>query len=220
MIDIKHLDKTLTNVVRYGNGFIDGIESEKLAFNTKLAAAIIPLLYGYIDSRASMNPEALHHVYEPGMVGLSEGRLFEFTPLVNNNTITITAKFIDSTVPPLSGGDVFKKRAIIMESGATITIKPKEGGVLAFEDDGELIVTSASVTIEHPGGIEVEKAFADTVHVFFTSYLSKGVLSSLAKQFQSVHEFHQMFSQGSRFGRSAGISAAKKFMNRGLNELI
>lgn len=220
MIDTRHLQKTLTNVVRYGNGFFEGIESEKLAFNNKLSAAIIPLLYSYIDMKASMNPDALHHVYEPGMVGSPQGRLFEFSSQVTKNIIEISATFIDSTASPLSGGDVFRKRASVMEAGATIIIEPKEGGILAFEDDGELVVTSAAVTIEHPGGIEVEKAFADTVHVFFTSYLTKEVLSSLAKQFQSVHEFHQMFAQGGRFGRSAGITAANKFMNRGLNELI
>jgi len=220
VIDTRELSRSLNNVVQYGQGFVEGINAERITFNTKLATAMVAMLYGYIDSKSVLKPESLQHMYEPGMVGREAGRLFEFNTQVTAEAIMIHARFLESSVEPLSGGDVFRNRAEVMESGASIVIEPKDGGILAFMDNGELVVTSSSITVEHPGGLSAEKGFADTVFEFFNSYLTKEVLASAFKAMATPVEFDQMFAQGVRGGRSVGRSAAKKLMNRSLNESI
>lgn len=214
------LSKVVNNIVGYGRGFVSAIEANKLAFNAKVAAACVATLYEYIDAKAGVNPESLHHVYEPGMVGMADGRLFEFDFTVALDLITITGKFKESQIPPLGGGHVFTNRAEVMEAGVSITIAPKDSEVLAFMDDGELVFTSSSVTVEHPGGEFVERSFGDTVYSFFAVFATKGVIDPIMRKMASPIEFSQNFDSGAKHGTSAGLRAGQKYMESSFNELI
>ena len=210
MIDTSDLNKKLGNIVKYSNGFFTALEAEKIVFMTSLGAAILPLLNNYIDSKARVSPQRLHHVYEPGMVGEEQGRLFEFDMSVTTNEISIIGKFLPSSVTPPQGAEPFVHKARIMEAGMTVHISPKNGEALAFMDDGELVITSSTVTVEHPGGPEVERAFADTVYSFFSSFLTKAIVLPEIARLADMREYGLNFRDGARMGFAAGMSAGRK----------
>ena len=218
MIDSSDLVRKIEKIIEYGTSFMHTVNGNRLMFNIELSNKIIDALYSFLDSKAQMQPKALHHVYEPGMIGDPSGRLFEFNANVTVDEIIIYGKFLESTGTPLAGGDPFREKARIMESGITITIEPVHGDFLAFMDDGELVITSSSVTIEHPGGIEVEKSFGDTVYSFLNSYLIKSTIDPILSALANPVEFDYMFAEGAAVGSTAGNKAAMKYMNRSFNE--
>lgn len=211
--DTKDLMKTLQNTVGYGYGYIAGIESERLNFNRRLGNLIVAMLGKYIDTIARLSPERLHHVYEWGETGVESARLFQFNMVPTISTITITGSFLASGSVSASGGQPFTNKAEIMENGIEIIIEPKESSVLAFEADGETVFVNTQVTIEHPGGPEVEGAFGETVDEFLNGYVQSEVIRKIVKDMETANEFTDSFAQGTRVGASAGKKAGKKYMS-------
>ena len=209
--DTIDFNKTMNNVIDYSNGFLDGIEMEKIDFNRFLGGYTVAALEKYIDSRSRMNPLTLHHVYEPGRVGDEGARLFSFNVISNKNNINITGKFLPSKGTPLNGGTPFINKAEIMENDISITITPRRSSLLAFEDGGELIFTRNSITIDHPGGDGVAGSFGETVDNFFNNYFKVSILKSIMNNLKSADEFVQDFSYASKSGRSAGVRAGRKY---------
>ena len=218
MIDTSGLVKSLKNTTMFGQGYIDALQMEHEVFLMKLSAASVRLLYSYLDNRAKMSPETLHHVYEQDRVGEPSARLFKFNTVVVGTTISITGTFLDAKESRT--GQPFVKKAEVMEAGTTITISPRDGGVLVFEDGGETVFTSSTVTVEHPGGPLVEKAFAEAVYDFFASFLTKAIMFPVLQEISNNKEFDRNFARGVKFGYSAGIDAGRKQMRGALNELI
>ena len=219
MIDVSNLTKTLNNTAQFGQGYINALEQEHDVFLIKLSVASIRLLYSYLDNRAKMSPKTLHHVYEQDRVGEPSARLFKFNTVIAGSTISVTGTFLDAKESRT--GQPFVKKAEVMEAGTTITISPRhEGGVLVFEDDGETVFTRSTVTVEHPGGPDVEKAFAEAVYDFFASFLTKAVIFPVLQELSNNKEFDRNFARGVKFGYSAGVDAGRKQMRGALNEFI
>jgi hypothetical protein len=120
----------------------------------------------YVDNIARSNPKSLHHVYEPGMVGGSNGRLFQGT-ISETGKPNLVYKFKESKIP-MDSGHIFRNKAFIMEEGITVTITPKNAKVLVFEIDGE-IVSSHKVVVNNPGGKSVQGSFVKLFNHFMTS---------------------------------------------------
>lgn len=208
-------NKILKNSVDYSNGFLDGLDGNRIVFNQELGLFIIEALGLYIDSKARMNPQQLHHVYEWDKVGIRSSRLFDFNVKVTKNLINITGKFLKSKSIPPQGNEPFFDKANIMENKIAITVAPRNASALVFEDEGETVFVTTSVVIENPGGDFVAGAFGRTVEEFFNRYLTYNLLqnSGIFDKLSKPVEYSRYFSQGTKRGRSVGVTAGKKYMS-------
>jgi hypothetical protein len=205
--------KKMNNVINYSEGFLEGIQLERLNFNRFLGGYTVEALGKYIDSRARINHSALHHVYEPGETGDEGGRLFSFNVTANKSNIHVGGKFLLSKKIPLNGGDPFINRAEIMENDISVTITPRNSSVLAFEDDGQTFFTRNSIVIEHPGGDGVAGSFGMVVDDFFENYFKGAMLEPLMNDLRSADEFIKNFSAGANSGKSIGVKAGRSYFN-------
>lgn len=212
--DTRSFNKTMRNAVAYSMGFVDGVESSKMKFNAELAAYTKVALYKYIDVRAKADPTSLHHIYEPGMVGSEQGRLFEFDAMPAVNKIIFQGRFLPSTRVPNNGGDPFTDRANIMENQIGIVIAPKNADFLAFEDDGEMVFTTKTIYIAHPGGDAVAGSFGKTIDTFFSNYFTNAILAPIMNKLQQPTEYSQSFARGaSGGGKSLGFKVGRNYLD-------
>lgn len=210
--DNKELNKILGNTVSYSQGFFDGIELERLSFNRFLGGFTAEALSKYIDMKAKSNPNSLHHVYEWGMTGKENGRLFSFKVNATKTSISIDGSFLKSKKPSPDTTDIFYDKANIMENGISITIEPKQSSVLVFEDNGETVFTTKSIFIEHPGGDEVAGSFGSAVDSFFSQYFTNALLRPVIMDLQNADEFRRNFKSGARGGgRPVGVRAGREY---------
>jgi hypothetical protein len=218
--DTKELMKTLNNTVSYSTGFTKGAQSARLDFNKELGFFVEQALNKYIDAKARANPESLHHIYEWGQTGNPSGRLFEFNLSTTQRLIKLSGRFLPSTSISPTSTEPFVNKAKIMEDRVTITIEPKDGDFLSFEDNGQRIFTKNSIVIDNPGGESVGGSFEKVVDDFFNNYLTLGLLKSsgIFDKLEYAKEYSDSFSQGTRVGESAGMSAGRKYLSiKGVN---
>jgi hypothetical protein len=210
-MDTAEFMKKLNNSVMYSEGFLQGIELERLEFNRVLGGYTVAALEKYIDARARMNPDALHHVYEFDAVGSSNARLFKFTVNATKNNIVINGEFLPSKSIQYNSKEPFVNKASIMENKITITIAPRGDNPLAFEDEGEMVFTRKTIVIDNPGGDEVAGSFAATIDDFFNNYFTNALLSPLLKELQTPTEFSRNFAAGSKRGKVVGVRAGRRY---------
>jgi hypothetical protein len=208
-IDSKMVNETLDNAVKYSYGFLDGINMDQIEFNRRLGDYVVEALGLYIDTRARMSPEQLHHVYEWNQTGSQSGRLFDFSVIAKKRVITFKGKFLKSSSISDTSTVPFRDKARIMENGIGINIEPRNG-VLVFEDEGETVFTATGVYIAHPGGDEVAGSFAMVVEEFFGEYFTNALLRPFFDKLGYPIEFAQGW--GNKSGRSQGISAGRKYL--------
>ena len=212
-VDSKQINSILTNTVKYSYGFLDGVEVDQIFFNQKLGEFTVDALGKFIDSQARANPDALHHVYEWGAVGNESARLFHITPRASKRVIKFTGKFLKSSSVSLTSDEPFVNKADIMENSIDIVVDATDAQALRFEDDGEIVFVSSAVYIANPGGDEVAGSFGRVVDEFFGSYFTYGLLQDYLSQLAVADEYTRYFSSGAKGGgRSAGISAGKKYI--------
>lgn len=211
--DTRQFIKILNNSVDYSHGFVSGAQMNKLEFNRVLGGYTAEALGQYIDSKARMNPDSLHHVYEWGSVGESSSRLFTFNVISKANSIEISGKFLPSRKPSPNSEDAFSNKAEIMENRIEITIEPKESDVLVFEDGGDTVFVSKSISISNPGGDAVAGSFKEVVDEFFQRYFTISILNGILKDLSTPEEFARYFSQGAKSGRSVGVKAGRKYFS-------
>jgi hypothetical protein len=205
------LDRKLNNTVKYSNGFLEGIEMERLQFNRILGGIAAESLGVYIDSKARMSPESLHHVYEWNSVGQKDSRLFSFNVDARKSFIAISGKFLPSTSLSEGSNTPFVDKANVMENKISIIIEPKNSSVLVFEDGSETVFTTKSIRVDNPGGNFVSGSFESVVDEFFNQYFDVSVLKKILNQLKNPKEFSQYFSQGTKSGRSAGVVAGRRY---------
>lgn len=212
--DTRDFSKKMKNTVAYSMGFTEGIETNKYNFNKELAIFTKEALAKYIDSKARGNPQKLHHVYEPGMTGNQQGRLYEFDATATRDSIIINGIFKPSVETPLNGGDPFTNRAEIMENGIGITITPKNSNFLVFDYEGETVFTSKTIYIAHPGGDQVAGSFGETVDEFFNNYFINAMLVPLMLKLGQANEFGRNFSMGATSGgKSLGVKVGRNYLD-------
>ena len=204
-------NRVVGNALKYSEGFLNGVEQNQDWFNLQLGQIITQAFYKYVDSAARLNPDSLHHVYEWDKVGSDTARLFKIQAFTGRQSIRFVTEFTQSTSISPTSTEPFVEKASVMEAGSTVTIRPKDGGVLAFEgDDGEMVFTPNEVTVENPGGSEVQGSFADVARDFFINYLDRGLLRELIKDLETPVEFTQGWSKGMSY--STGLRSAQRYL--------
>lgn len=198
--------RELSNITKYAEGFIEGVNAGKSQFMDNLGKSVIESLKDFIDLNARVDPESLHHVYEWYEVGQETGRLFDINYSVTGGGLSINSSFRQSRSVAEGANNPFYDKARIMEDGIPVTIRPKTSQVLAFTENGEKIFTKKEVHISRPGGSSVQGSFENVFDMFFNSYFSQSFLSSsgLRKYLENPIEFKLKLNAGKTGGRSVG----------------
>ena len=204
----------MNNLVQYGFGFVEGAQIGKQQLLKQLGPEVRTLLEQYIDASARMNPEALHHVYEWYQTGSPAGRLFEIEYIVTGLGLSFQSTFRQSTSVKNGSNVPFYNKANIMESGIPVTIKPRNSGVLAFEDNGETVFTKKPVTVSNPGGTDTTRAYEEVFKEFFYRYLSQSFLdvTGLRRHLGTPLAFKNNLAAGMSGGRPVGVRVGRQWV--------
>lgn len=212
----KDLSTKLMNVDQYSKGFFDGIQKNRYWFNNQLGLITKEALEKYIDAKARMEPQSLHHVYEWNMTGNPSGRLFNIEYEAGINVINFYGNFLSSKSISNSSDEPFIEKAEIMENQIQIQVEPRLDSPLSFESNGEQIFSMNAITIDNPGGDEVAGSFGRVVEDFFNVYFTTTFLrqSGILEQLQNPKEYTDGFVAGvTGGGYTLGKSSAKKYMS-------
>ena len=195
-IDGKKATKMLNNLVEYTNGFIKETQAQESTIISRLSKVSINAFYEYLDQLARVNPGMLHHVYEWGMVGDPESRLYELKRTLTKKTATIDANFLQSQIPSPTSDQVFYDKATIMEEGITVVVNEVNAEALFFEIDGVEYFRSGPIVIENPGGPNVRGAFVEQFEEFYNTYFDRIYLSAIRfyQYFMDAKPYEQNFS--------------------------
>jgi hypothetical protein len=205
----------MNNLSIYSRGFLRGVESNKQRFNLQLGEYSLEILQKFIDSKARMSPQELHHVYEWDQVGNPSARLFDIETSATQTSIIFYGKFLPSKSVSSNSSEPFVRKAEIMENSIMIEISPRASNVLAFEADGETVFSTDSIYIANPGGDEVAGSFGRVVEEFFENHYTNMVLvqSGIFKKLSMPLEYSKGFNAGVRGGGfSAGRTAGKRYL--------
>lgn len=205
----------MNNLVKYSEGFLDGIYLGMPEFLLSVGAKTKEILEAFIDSNARTNPEALHHVYEWYQVGTPGARLFDIECQINGLGLSFNATFSQSQSIANGSREPFYDKARIMEEGIGVTIIPKNSEVLVFEDGGQTIFTRNPVRVDNPGGAATKDSFRNIFENFFSVYFRQSFLeiSGLRSKIGNVSEFANNLQSGIMSGKPAGISAGKDWIS-------
>ena len=214
----ENLEKELNNIAKYSIGFLEGAKAGQEQFMDNLGETVIESLKNFIDSNARVNPEALHHVYEWYETGSPQARLFNLEYLVNSrSTLSFSYEFSQSNSFSKGSNVPFYNKATIMENGSPITIKPKQDGVLSFNENGEQIFTKKPVVVKNPGGAATEGAFESTLKDFFDNYFTQSFLisSGIAEHFKDIKTYKNNFAYGAKQGKPLGFKVGYEWVSKG-----
>jgi hypothetical protein len=219
MINIKidsanSFKKQMNNLVKYTEGFLEGAQRGKRDFLKQVGESVKEILENFIDSNARVDSDSLHHVYEWYQTGNPESRLFEISYTVSNLGLSLKSNFTQSTSIANGSNEPFFDKAKIMESGASVIIKPKSAEFLRFEKGGDTVFTPNPVAVPSPGGASTTGSFEKTFDNFFQNYFRQSFLQSsgMRKAFSDVSIYKKNLSKGLKSGRSAGVSAGYRWI--------
>jgi hypothetical protein len=213
--DLSDFSVKMSNLSLYNKGFLNGINMNRQKFNLQLGQYSLEILNKFIDSKARMSPDQLHHVYEWDQVGSPGARLFEIETSATQTSIIFYGRFLPSKSVNDTSSEPFVQKAEIMENSIMIEISPKSSNVLAFEVDGETVFTTDSIYIANPGGDAVAGSFGRVVEDFFDNYYTNTVLlqAGIFQKLSNPTEYTQLFNSGVRGGGfSAGRNAGRKYL--------
>lgn len=199
--------KEMNNIVRYAEGYLEGVKAGSPVMLNKIGRTLREVFEEYVDASARVDPARLHHVYEWYQAGSPNARLFDIDYAVVGNGLSFNATFRQSK--SFSDGSTvpFYNKAYIMENGIPVTIKPKRaGGVLAFEDNGEAVFTKSPISVNAPGGKEVQGSFSDVMQEFFGRYLTQSYLtaSGFTRYIETPADFKKNMAKGKSGGKAVG----------------
>lgn len=209
----KQFNKEMTNIINYSVGFLEGTKRGKQQFLHILGVEVIALLKQYIDSSARVNPSMLHHVYEWGQTGSPDSRLFDIDYTVSGLGLSFRSTFRQSNTIKDGSNVPFYNKAMIMERGIPVTIKPKRAQVLAFEDNGETVFTAGPIIVENPGG-NTQGQFEKVYNTFFSQYFTQAFLraSGVMKYLDNPVAYKKNLTAGSRLGKNKGIETGYRWI--------
>jgi hypothetical protein len=170
--------KELNNIIKYSEGFLQGVENGKHNFLENLGKDVIQSLKDFIDSMARVDPKMYHHIYEWYQAGNSNARLFDVTYENSSNGLSLNYTFSQSKSIQSGSNEPFYDKAKIMEEGTPVKIVPKNSNALRFVVNGQEVFTQKPVVVTDPGGPLVKDAFKHVVETFFNNYFSQSFLKS------------------------------------------
>lgn len=209
----RQFNKDMKNIIDYSTGFVEGIEKGKSEFLDNMGVDVSRIASQFIDSNARVSPRNLHHVYEWYKSGSPEARLFDITYTVSNIGLSFISNFKQSNTVSQGSHEPFRNKAIIMENGTPVVIKPKNAEALRFEVDGQIVYTKKPVVVRSPGG-DTEGEFEKAFDMFFGRYFTQAFLSSsnLRQYFENPMVYKKDLKKGKRGGRSTGISTGYRWV--------
>lgn len=203
-IDVSSLEKDFINILGYSEGFLKGVESGKRNFIKNLATSILESAYAFIDSNAKVDPSRLHHVYEWYRVGSPEARLYDISFVSDESKIRFHSTFKKSQSMQDGSNIPFWNKAMVMESGTSVTIKPRGQNPLVFEDGGDTVFTKAPITLENPGGANVQGSYKEVFDLFFNKYFTQSFL--ISSGIINYIEYPKDFKTGLAGSKTGGAS--------------
>jgi hypothetical protein len=212
--DDKEFLKQMNNLVDYSLGYVDGVKRGKTKLLENLGDSVINSLKQFIDSNARVSPEALHHVYEWGMTGSPEARLYDIHYTISNLGLSFRSTFRQSSSVQEGSLEPFYNKAKIMEDGIPVRIEPRQSSVLAFNDDGKEVFTPNPVTVSNPGGAETTGSFEKIFDSFFANYFSQAFLrsSGILDYINNPVLYKNNLRAGLRSGRSTGFETGYRWI--------
>ena len=213
-VDDKSFMKTMDQLVKYTEGFIEGVQAGKKELFVTIGENTIEILNSFIDSNARANPQMLHHIYEWYQTGSPNGRLFDLEYSTYGGGLTIRSSFRQSSTIKSGSNVPFYDKARIMEQGVPVRIKPVRAEVLRFEDGGEEVFTKKPVDIMNPGGDATSGGFQRVVDSFFNSYFSQAFLqaSGVAAILSNPIDFKTNLPRAKVGGKSAGYDVGYRWI--------
>lgn len=207
IIDARQFNRDIKNVIDYSIGFLEGVQNGKNIFLSNLGKNVVELLANYIDANARVSPQMLHHVYEWTRTGSPDARLFDLDYKVRAGGLSVNSSFRQSMSVQSGSNEPFYNKAQIMENGVPVKIRPKKASVLAFTDNGEEVFTKKEISIDSPGGLEVNGAYERTFNSFFSNYFSQAFLQSsqMSKYLKDISLYGKGFAMSKRGGRALGV---------------
>lgn len=215
-IDTKQVNRILNNTVQYNYGFLEGIEMNQIFFNAQLGEVTSDAVKKFIDSKARMEPQAFHHLYEWDEVGSPNTRLFDFNIKPSKRVIHFYGKFLKSTTTGPESSRPFRDKAKVMENQISVTVEPRWSDILAFDVEDKTVFTTKTIYIANPGGDEVAGSFGMAVEEFFNVHFTNTFIrqSGIFEKLSIPIEYTQGFSSGAKGGgRSAGRRAGQRYLN-------
>lgn len=206
--DAKQFSKEMEAILKYSEGYLDGIQAGKQEFLNRLGKTVKELLEAFVDSQARIDHTRLHHVYEWYREGSPESRLFDISYSVVGGGLTFNSTFSQSRSIARGATEPFYDKARIMEDGLPVIIRPRQSDVLAFEIDGQMVYSKKPIEISHPGGEDVNGSFQNTVNLFFERYLTQSFL--MQSGFTSYIESSTDFKANLSSAKSGGYSKGKQ----------
>lgn len=206
--DAKQFSKEMEAILKYSEGYLDGIQAGKQEFLNRLGKTVKELLEAFVDSQARIDHTRLHHVYEWYREGSPESRLFDISYSVVGGGLTFNSTFSQSRSIARGATEPFYDKARIMEDGLPVIIRPRQSDVLAFEVDGEMVYSKKPIEVSNPGGEDVNGSFQNTVNLFFERYLTQSFL--MQSGFTSYIESSTDFKANLSSAKSGGYSKGKQ----------
>lgn len=157
----------------------------------------------YVDHLARSSPSTYHHIYEFDKVGDKNSRLFKS----NISGGDFSYSFINSSSPNRNG-QVFTKKAFIMEEGNSLDIYPKQAEFLVYDLNGETIFSKHSF-VQNPGGEQVKGAFQSAFTSFFNSNLPEKALKEFGFYSTILNGIEKETAAVMSIVKSGNVSSAK-----------
>jgi hypothetical protein len=210
--------KEMEGLMEYSVGFLEGAKAGKNKLLEEIGKGVKEILAEFIDANARVSPNTMHHVYEWYQTGSPQARLFDIEYTVSSkNGLSLNSTFTQSLTVSKGSSTPFYNKANVMESGIGMVIRPRPGGVLVFEDNGEAVYTKKPVSVQNPGGAEVQGSFRKVFDLFFQSYFSQSFLysSGLAKHLSTPSSYNQNISSAKTGGKRAGYRVGYRWISSG-----
>lgn len=215
-VDIASFEKDFVNILGYSEGFLKGVQSGKPVMIKNLGKTIREIAYTFIDSNAKVNPAMLHHVYEWYKTGSPEARLYDISFTSDETKIVFRSIFKKSQSMQDGSNIPFFNKAEVMENGTPVTVKPRGQNPLVFQDGGETVFVKAPITIENPGGVDVQGSYQEIFDLFFSKYLTQSFLrsSGIIDYIEFPKDFKTNFSSAKTGGSSKGFDVGYKWISK------
>jgi hypothetical protein len=201
--NVKKLSKTVTGVVDYSLGFVDGAKLNERKLSDGVAELSIDAFYDYMDGLARSHPGMLHHVYEWGQVGSPAARLFQLKKEFSARNVAISAEFLQSTSISETSNEPFYNKAEIMEEGIPVVINEVNAKALFFTIEGQEFFRVGPIVIANPGGSATRGSFVNAFNEFYGIYFEEVFLRSI--------RFYDKLRNPKEYSKS--IKAASKSQN-------
>lgn len=214
--DDKKFISDMNNLVEYSAGFLEGVEKGKPNLLKAMGSQIIEVMKSYVDAHARSNPETLHHVYEWYMTGSPEARLFDLGYKIYRGGLSFDYTFSQSKSVQNGSNTPFYNKAKVMENGIPVQISPVNTNFLKFKGDaGEDIFTSKTITVNNPGGSEVEGSLERVLESFFDQYYTQSFLisSGLETYLKNPLTYRKNLSRGIKFGKTIGVQTGYNWIS-------